>query len=58
MKNRGARGEKISKLKSDMVLKIRQFSKDGMTQEELSKVYDVSQPTISRILLRKTWKHI
>ena len=58
-KNRSACGEKIStKLKNEMILEIRELSKNGMTQQNIAKKYNVCQTTIGSIILRKTWKHI
>lgn len=53
-------GEKcgLSRLKRDEVLKIRKLEKEGTTQVEIAKMFNVWQTTISRIVRRDTWKHI
>ena len=59
-KERGAKGEKIklSKLKNEMISEIRNSRRDGMSQQKIADKYNVSQTAISRVLSKKTWKHI
>lgn len=58
-KNRGARGEKISKkLTNEDVLKIRDLSKQNMSQYSISKLFGITQTSVSRILTKTTWKHL
>ena len=47
-----------AKLTVNQVLEIRHLSSTGSTQNELIKLYGISQSVISNIILRKTWKHI
>ncbi len=47
-----------SKLKNGDVLKIRQLSVDGVSQELLSKMFNTHKTNINYIVNRKTWKHI
>ena len=48
-----------SKLTEQQVLEIRaDWATGKYTQKQLAKKYDVSIPTISRIINRKIWKHI
>lgn len=50
---------KNSKLTGDIVSTIRRLFGDGlMNQPQLANRYNVSQPAISAVILRKTWKHI
>lgn len=53
-------GEKHSshKLTASDVIYIRSDESKHFTQQDLAKKFNVSQVLISRILLRKTWKHI
>jgi len=37
---------------------VRQIRESGLTQDQLAKRYSVTQSTISRIILRETWRHI
>jgi len=58
-----SRGEHMAtdaplKLTKDEVLEIRARSAFGDSGVELAARYGVSGPTISQIVLRKTWKHI
>lgn len=49
----------FSKLKEGDVLKIRELFNTGeYTITKISKIYNVSKPTISDIVKRKSWKHI
>jgi len=42
----------------NIVLKIRHLYKNGARQTQLAEFFGISQPTISQIVLRKTWRHI
>lgn len=58
-KNRRGNESNASKLNESRVNEIRNLYKNKKhTQNELSKIYDVTQVTISDIVLRKTWTHI
>lgn len=49
----------IAKLKESDVLKIREIWQEGLyTQKVIAKMFNVSQKSISNIILRKTWKHL
>jgi len=58
-KNRSACGIKNvkAKLTEKEVLQIRKLQ-NKITIKEMTKIYNVTKTTISRILRRKTWKHI
>jgi len=47
-----------SKLKKEDILKIRQLSKEGMSQRKIANTFSVSKNTIASILNGITWKHI
>lgn len=47
-----------SKINEKDVVEIRKLYSEGMFQEDISKLYNVSQTTISGIVLRKFWKHV
>ena len=55
-----ARGERssLSKLTEIQVREIKRFLKEGLTQKEIAKRYDVTQRTISAIAIGLTWKHV
>ena len=59
-KCRHAHGEKSSKskLKSEHITEIRKLYSSGISQEKISKKYNVNQSCISSIILKKTWNHI
>ena len=60
-KNGGPKGERAatSKLTEKQVLEIRdRYKNGGITQKQLGIEYGVSDPVISYIINRKTWKHI
>lgn len=60
-KNRQAKGEKqhLHKLAENEVRVIRhRYIEEKTTMQLLANEYDVTKSTISRIILRKTWKHI
>ncbi len=59
-KNRQAKGllKHNSKLGPVNIIKIRQLYKEGLTQERISKLFGVNQSRVSRIVNKKTWKHI
>ncbi len=63
MKNKGRlpKGENqyLSKLTEVEVLEIRaKYSKGKITQKQLAQEYDVNHSLISKIINRKSWKHI
>ncbi len=48
-----------SKKTEDEILEIRRlYATKKYTQKQLSKMFNIIQPTISQIVRRKTWKHI
>lgn len=47
-----------SRLTEIDVVEIRTMDKCGISQREIASKYSVSQPLISMILSRKTWRHI
>jgi len=47
-----------SKLNDEKVQEIRRLRTQGYTQQEIADQFGVQQATISRIILRKTWKHV
>jgi group I intron endonuclease len=49
---------KTSKLTNEIVLEVRKLHNEGMTFVQISKIYNVSESTISRVVKRLTWKHI
>jgi len=55
-----AKGERqhSAKLTESIVCDIRRRSADGETQPSIAAVVGVHQATISKIVLRKTWRHI
>lgn len=59
-KGRNLKGEQVhnTKLTSSDVLNIRQKYSNGVFQTILAKQYGIGQSTISRIILRKVWRHI
>jgi HNH endonuclease/sigma-70-like protein len=59
-KGRGPRGERnwCTKLKADDIPVIRKMRVEGKTQQEIAKMYKVSQGTISQVVNRTTWVHI
>jgi len=49
----------MSKLKSDDIINIRKlFTVENFTQTKIAKIYNVTQATISSIILGKTWLNI
>jgi DNA-binding XRE family transcriptional regulator len=61
LKNRQAKGNKInlSKLVNTDILKIRElYGSNEYKQCQLAELFNVSQATISAIIIRKTWRHI
>ena len=54
------RGEKSvhAKLTSSDVIRIRELVDSGIPQKEMISLFGVTQPQVSRIVLRKNWKHI
>lgn len=60
-KNRQNKGTKVNttKLTSEKVQEIRKrYNLENITQVSLAEEYNITQTTISRIILRKIWKHI
>ncbi|MFA4834839.1 MAG: NUMOD4 domain-containing protein [Dehalococcoidia bacterium] len=59
-KARGAQGEKHSraKLTDQDILEIRTLFKKGLTKAQLTAMYPVDFSNVSRIIDRKTWRHI
>lgn len=47
-----------SKLTEQDVLSIRTLSRQGMTQTNIAKQFNVKQSQVSKIILRQFWKHI
>ncbi len=47
-----------SKLSESTVLRIRKFSKDGMSQSQIAALFGLHQTNIHYIVTRKTWRHI
>jgi len=45
-------------LTNDIVLKIRRMADDGVRQIEISKELGIADYQVSRIALRKSWKHV
>jgi len=54
------RGEKHPnhKLTEREVKLIRTYSGGGFTQKELAEMFEVSRPTISAIITRRSWRHV
>jgi hypothetical protein len=46
---------KNSKVTPKLVQQIRKLYSDGVTQINISKKFGISQPTVSQIILKKTW---
>lgn len=59
-RRKGLEGESGSGSKKTVaeVEKIRQMYKYGSTQVELGKIFDISQPTISQIVRKVTWRNV
>ena len=60
-KKRMACGERqgLSKLKATDVERIRDIHRSAQcAQTEIARYFNVSQPVISQIVLRKTWRHV
>lgn len=47
-----------SKLTNEQVLKILLFRKNGLTYEEIAKLFNVGKTTIAHIIKRDNWTHI
>jgi|SRR5882672_1393227 len=47
-----------AKLKEKDIPVIRRLGDDGLSEQKIANLYDVSQVAISCVLLRKTWKHV
>lgn len=58
--NRQRTGEGVpsSKLTEEIVLEIRLLKAKGMKSKDIAPMFDISRPTVSEIINRKTWKHI
>ena len=46
------------KLSDGDIIKIREFYKEGRTQTEISKIYNVARPTIRSVVLRLSWRGV
>jgi hypothetical protein len=46
------------KLTAEQVLEIRKLHRDGMTETAIAKLFGVGQTSISKIVLRHSWKHV
>lgn len=59
-KGRQSKGETKgnNKLSEEQVLEIRHLAKEGFSQPDLAKKFNVDQSTISLILSRKRWQHL
>lgn len=59
-RGRNAFGQRVpqSKLTDDSVAEIRRRYRDGTNQELLADEFEVTQTTISCIVLGKTWRHL
>lgn len=59
-KKRSAKGEYhgMSKLTRENVIKIRKQYISGETQTAIAKELGISQTTVSRAILKQTWKHV
>lgn len=57
-KGRSIRGRKRSRLTEEVVLRIRDEIRQGVTLETLSKRYGLTVSALSRIKTRKTWSHL
>ena len=57
---RVARGERNgnARLKTADILHIREMCQQGMTETKIAHLFNISQGVVSRIILRKSWKHI
>ena len=53
-------GEKHSNavLTEEAIRKIFALQKDGMTQRKIASIFKISQPAVSLVLNKKTWKHV
>lgn len=64
MDNKGRRvtrrgeGHGCARLTEESVLAMRQDHIDGMPQNAMARKYGVTQATVSRVVLRKNWRHI
>lgn len=59
-KGRSLKGEQHikSKLSKECILKIRQLAAEGLSQIEISKIYNARPGHINNIIKRRAWKHI
>jgi hypothetical protein len=59
VKNRHAKGSKIgiSKLKEKDIPIIKKMYYNNLSQREIALLFNTSQTTISRVLLKQTWSH-
>lgn len=59
-RQRQARGERqgLSKLNATDIERIRDIHRAGESQTAIARYFGVSQPVISQIVLRKTWRHV
>ena len=47
-----------AKLTDEKVKKMRQLSKEGLTNRELGRLFNISEYTVSGIILGNEWKHV
>lgn len=60
-KRTGSRGAELpqSKLTNNQVSEIRQLASTKiMNQTEIARLYDIDKGTVSKIILRQTWRHL
>lgn len=59
-KGRACRGERhpLARLNAEKVHGIRQAAGSGLNQFQIARIFSISQPTVSSVLLRKTWRHV
>jgi hypothetical protein len=59
-KGRQQRGEKnpLTKFNANDIIDIFYFRKEGFTHRAIANIYDVHQPTITKILNRQNWRHV
>jgi hypothetical protein len=57
-KHRKGEDNSTAKLTNDEVMSIRRFLDAGVTQVEIARMFEITQPMVSTIKLRKTWSHI
>lgn len=58
LKNHKGVKHPIAKLSESDVLKIRELNRNGVSQAEIARMYQMHQPSIYYIVSRKQWVHI